>query len=157
MSHCDMFSLTCICLHWCALPLPCVFWWQNVTAASGMAPCQSPGEDSGAKSPLRAGFPFKLGRTEAIHRVRTNSLRPQTTETIAILFVTGLLRRPAKYEVKDASRRACHVGAPDTRALPWRCDPPRWRFRVKPIAITPGIHTTLSGCNGEHNLFQGLS
>ena len=82
------------------------FWRQDVAAASGLAPCQSPGEDSGAKSPLRAGFPFKLGRTEAIHRVRTNSLRPQTTETTAILFVTGLLRRSAKYEVKDASRRA---------------------------------------------------
>ena len=85
----------------------CLFWWQNaaIRAWFGTMPI-SPGEDSGAKSPLRAGFPFKLGSTEAIHRVRTNSLRPQTTETTAILFVTGLLRRSAKYEVKDASRRA---------------------------------------------------
>ena len=75
-----------------------------------MAPCQSPGEDSGAKSPLRSRIQIENTETptgtEAIPRVRTNSLRPQTTETTAILFVTGLLRRSAKYEVKDASRRA---------------------------------------------------
>ena len=151
VSHMYMPALVCA-----AIAL--YFWRQDVATASGLAPCQSPGEDSGANSPLPCRFFVQTrASTEAIHRVRTNSLRPKTTETIAILFVTGLLRRPAKYEVKDASRRACHVGAPDTRALPWRCDPPRGRTRVKPIVISPGIHTTLSGCDGGENLFQGLS
>jgi hypothetical protein len=80
----------------------CLFWWQNaaIRAWFGTMPI-SPGEDSGAKSPLPCRF-FVLNSasTEASHRVRTNSLRPQTTETILeqkVRFVAGSSFKLGKY------------------------------------------------------------